>query len=341
MSRIEISVVIPCKDRKHQLCRAISSVAAQSALPAEVIVVDDGSDPPLSVGGNCPVPVRIIRQPNRGPSAARNRGIAEASGQWIALLDSDDTWLPEKLGCQSSLLRSFPQAGFCACYRHTVGWAEMPFLLRPPEGVSDGPVPDALAQLVEDCCVPTSGAMFRKDVFQTIGGFDEQLWYGEDWDLWLRLAAATPVLVTTRRLIQYHRESDSIFDSVARGERTVWLEKDMYILTKLLRNKAVPQAIKRRAAARLQQAATNLAYFYRRSGSPVKCIRAALWSLKAGAPARPALRSLLYAVPQSALSRRRRPEFDGGSRRLPQSERIYRQIFSRNAALLTRQELAS
>jgi glycosyltransferase involved in cell wall biosynthesis len=110
--RPRVSAVIPCKDRPRLLERALSSIADQTVRPSEVIVVDDGSAPPLSPSPPFPIPLTLIRQENRGPAAARNRAIATASGEWIAPLDSDDTWSPDKTEYQLELISRHAAAGF-------------------------------------------------------------------------------------------------------------------------------------------------------------------------------------------------------------------------------------
>ena len=97
---MQISVVIPCFNRRHTLARALNSVFAQTSPTQEVIVVDDGSSDGSAelVASDYPQ-VTLIRQRNRGVSAARNRGIDAAEGDWIALLDSDDSWRDDKLEC--------------------------------------------------------------------------------------------------------------------------------------------------------------------------------------------------------------------------------------------------
>ena len=205
-----VSVVIPCKDRPEQLLRALASVREQTVLPDEVIVVDDGSEPPLALDSVGTIPFKLIRQVNRGPSAARNRGIQEASGDWIALLDSDDTWLSDKLETQLELISRYEVAGFCVCDMVVHGRSTAEFPFAPGNGAPDGLIDDALERLLPGCYIHTSGVMFRKDLFTAVGGFDESLWYCEDRDLWLRLAATTSVVATTRRLSQYFRQGESL-----------------------------------------------------------------------------------------------------------------------------------
>ncbi|MCB1713751.1 MAG: glycosyltransferase family 2 protein, partial [Candidatus Competibacteraceae bacterium] len=102
MPAVTISVIIPAHNRAHTLPRALDSVLAQTRPADEVILVDDGStdDTAALLQAHYPT-VRYLHQPNQGVSAARNSGIRLARGDWIALLDSDDAWLPHKLACQA------------------------------------------------------------------------------------------------------------------------------------------------------------------------------------------------------------------------------------------------
>src|SRR4051812_13046945 len=93
-----ISVVIPCYNGALYLRETLESALAQNYAPLEILVVDDGSeDDSAAIAESCGAPVRVIRQPNQGESVARNRGIDEARGDWVAFLDADDLWEPEKL----------------------------------------------------------------------------------------------------------------------------------------------------------------------------------------------------------------------------------------------------
>jgi glycosyltransferase involved in cell wall biosynthesis len=111
-SRSPISVVIPCYNAGAFLAEAIDSALGQSHAPREVIVVDDGStDDSAALAERYGPPVRVIRQVNQGESTARNRGMDEAEGEWVALLDADDVWEPEKLEAQIDVARRDPDVG--------------------------------------------------------------------------------------------------------------------------------------------------------------------------------------------------------------------------------------
>jgi glycosyltransferase involved in cell wall biosynthesis len=168
----------------------------QSRPVREIIVVDDGShDETAAAVKALPAPVRYIHQPNAGVSAARNRGVREAVGEWIAFLDADDEWLPDKLGRQLALMQARPELGWCGC---------RPAYVK--EGRAEpAPIPRALWEtLREPAATPffesvrrglvfqTSGVVVRRTVLDEAGGFDESLRVNEDRDLWWRIAFRHP-----------------------------------------------------------------------------------------------------------------------------------------------------
>src|SRR5574337_356453 len=115
MPRPTVSVVVPAYNAAAFLRRAIDSVLGQTAVDLELLVVDDGStDATLQLLAGYGERLRAISQVNAGPAGARNRGLALARGRYIAFLDADDWWLPEKLGRQVALLDSRPEIGFCS-----------------------------------------------------------------------------------------------------------------------------------------------------------------------------------------------------------------------------------
>ena len=295
----KVSVVIPCKDRPEKLHRALASVSAQTVLPLEVVVVDDGSEVPLQLPpGGYRMPVRIIRQTNQGPSAARNRGVREAAGGWIALLDSDDTWLPDKLKTQLDLIARHADAGVCACDMLTRGRAGVAFPLVPHDG-RDGVVEDALERLLPGRYIHTSGVMFRKSVFEAVGGFDERLWYCEDRDLWLRLAAATKMVVTTKALTEYFREGDNLSDH----ENTpLEAEAGVFILKKVLADDLFDARAKREAARLLARTLHDLSYLHRKRAEPLQSFVAAARSLGSGGALVPNLKNMIFCWPEALRS---------------------------------------
>lgn len=182
-----VSIVIPTYNRAVLTSRAIDSVLAQSYDRFEVLVVDDGStdDTEAVVRARKDPRIRYLRQPrNRGVAAARNRGIGEAAGELIAFLDSDDRWLPRKLDRQIELVQRRP--GKVAFFY--TGAVE-----RQEHG-DEVWIPEARGNVLSDMMhrnvvhVATSSSLIRREVFETVGLFDEDLPANEDHDLWTRIA---------------------------------------------------------------------------------------------------------------------------------------------------------
>lgn len=182
-----VSVIIPTFNRAHVLPRAINSVLTQSFEDYELLVVDDGSTDGTAElmasymhGHPC---VRYLVQPaNEGVSAARNRGLKESRGRLIAFLDSDDEWLPDKLTAQVSFFDKAPRdVGLLYGGVRTVGASSWVF--RPQ---ARGWIHPLL--LERNVIHSTSNVMIRREVFEKIGGFHEQIPAIEDWDYWIRVA---------------------------------------------------------------------------------------------------------------------------------------------------------
>ncbi|NKB46416.1 MAG: glycosyltransferase [Legionellales bacterium] len=186
-----ISVIIPSHDRKLLLRRALDSVLAQTYREIEIIVVDDGSTDGTAVDVRQRYPmVHLIEQTQHGVSHARNQGIVAAQGEWIALLDADDEWHPDKLTQQLQALIAQPEHRIC----HTDEiWIRHGKRVNPMRKHQKGGgwLFEASLPL---CAISPSSVLLHKDVFRTVGYFDEALPACEDYDLWLRITAREPVL---------------------------------------------------------------------------------------------------------------------------------------------------
>lgn len=184
MSMATISVIIPAYNRIDTIGRALASVFTQSRLPDEVIVVDDGSidGTPDWVSEHYPQ-VKLIRQSNQGASSARNTGIRESKGEWIAFLDSDDVWFPDKLLLQEKVITKDPQIGLLATrkYKNRNDY-HIESVLNPP--VRYFP----FTAFLKRTTINTPTIMVSRKVLDTVGIFDEALNTSEDWDLWARIA---------------------------------------------------------------------------------------------------------------------------------------------------------
>ena len=205
---MNISVIIPTYNRKETLKRAIQSVLMQSYTPYEIIVIDDGSDDGTKewLKDNYPN-VKYIYQMNSGVSSARNKGIKFARGDWIALLDSDDEWLPSKLKDQAYEIELNPAAKFLHTneiwIRNGVRVNQMKKHKKYGGYIFE--------KCLDMCRISPSSVLIKKDIFDEIGMFDETLKVCEDYDLWLRFASKYPVHFLDQPLIKkYGGHSDQL-----------------------------------------------------------------------------------------------------------------------------------
>ncbi|MEI6707046.1 MAG: glycosyltransferase family A protein [Methylococcales bacterium] len=189
---MNISVIIPTYNRCELLRRALLSVFAQTLLATEVLVIDDGSTDATSVMLHTEFPaVRYYYQQNSGISSARNLGIQHSTGDWLAFLDSDDEWLPEKLARQTAALAANPDSKIC----HTEEqWIRNGVRVNPAKKYAKigGWI---FTQCLPHCAISPSTVLIHRSVFTAIGLFDTQLPVCEDYDLWLRITANYPVLL--------------------------------------------------------------------------------------------------------------------------------------------------
>ena len=244
---MNIAVIIPTFDRQHFLGRAIDSVLSQTRPAHEVIVIDDGS-----TDGTVPwlkkeyPTVKLIEQTNQGVSAARNAGIQQAQSEWIALLDSDDEWFPEKLERQVKELQKYPEILFC----HTDEiWIRKGVRVNPMKKHQKfgGMI---FSKCLDICRISPSSALFSRTLLDDAGWFDETLPICEDYDLWLRITAKFPVLfINDPLIIKYGGHIDQLSRLVDGIEqyRITALEKILKgpNLTKTDRSAAVQMLIKK------------------------------------------------------------------------------------------------
>lgn len=227
-ARSLVSVIIPTYNRASLVCRAIDSVLAQSHHHLEVIVVDDGStDATADTLRRYQHRIRVVRQDNGGPSRARNRGIAEASGDFVAFLDSDDTWYPTKIERQVELLEHVgDDVPCCVCNALMVspdGSSASTFEyadLRPD--IAAGIWSNVPQVLLTRFLLTTQALLVRRKALQAVGGFDESLSLLEDHDLALRLSLQGPWAFLAETLVRYHAESPgSLAAGALKAERTL------------------------------------------------------------------------------------------------------------------------
>jgi len=205
---MRISVVIPSYNRRHTLERALQSVFKQTSPVDEVILVDDGSTDDSSEMVRQLYPqVKIITQSNLGVSAARNRGITAARFEWIALLDSDDSWLPQKIDQIRKAQKLQPDF---VLYHSDEIWMRRGVRVNPMKKhrKSGGWIFEKCLPL---CAISPSATVISKSTVESLGMFDEQLPACEDYDLWLRLCHRFPVHYIDQPLItKYGGHADQL-----------------------------------------------------------------------------------------------------------------------------------
>jgi len=201
-----VSVIIPTYNRAAYLQKALQSVKEQTYQTLEIIIIDDGSvDDTRKMLENYGGELHYFYQENRGISGARNAGIRRAHGEYIAFLDSDDFWLPDKTEQQLAIFKQHPEYGLvasrCASIRLDGSYREKN---RP------GRSGWVLEDLFKANFIRTSAAMVKQECFKNIGLFDEDLKECEEYDLWLRIAAHYPMGFINKSLAVYVDNPDGV-----------------------------------------------------------------------------------------------------------------------------------
>ncbi len=228
-----VSVIIPTNNRAAYVCEAIESALGQTYSPTEVIVVDDGSTDETRevVAEKFGAKLSLLVQERKGPSAARNRGIAQAKGEYIAFLDSDDLWLPEKIVSQIRKMARYPKAGFCYTKCEEVDSAGLR-TGRTYGHSGKGKSGDNFRMILFRGPVVLPSILVRRQALSVTGMFDEAIDIGEDSALMLRLALFFPAVYVpeTLTLVRQHGERKTIRDRRLRRNR----KAGMYLLPRLL-----------------------------------------------------------------------------------------------------------
>jgi len=205
----QISVVLPTYNRHSFLERSIQSVLKQTYPDFELIVVDDGSSDKssdiLSTLGSHPK-ITLLTQFNQGVSQARNRGVEQSRGAFLAFIDSDDEWRPGKLEAQWHYLQSHSEA----IVQTSETWIRKGVRVNPPEYLKKQ-AGDIFLPSLQRCMITPSSVMMTKKLFEESGGFDKNLPACEDYDLWLKITSKHTVgLVPHEYLIRYAGHSDQL-----------------------------------------------------------------------------------------------------------------------------------
>lgn len=198
---MKISVVIPMYNAEKTIVKVLNSVTQQSFLPIEIIIVNDGStDNSLQIvqdyiKDNKVVPIQLIDKKNGGVSSARNIGMQRSKGEWIALLDSDDEWLPNKLQRQKTIIETNPKIDFLGTTRNQeiikrILWKKLGTLTKiTPKNL--------MVRFV--FVVPT--VIFKRKILETVGFFDESQKYAEEGNYFIRIASCNECYLLNESLV--------------------------------------------------------------------------------------------------------------------------------------------
>ena len=186
----DISVIIPTLDRCELLRRALDSVLKQTQKPREIIVVDNGSkDHTYEMVSSLFSNVIYLKENKKVVSASRNRGISSAKSNWIALLDSDDIWKPEKLEKQIAFNINNPK--YRLIHTNEIWYRNNKFLNQLKKHKKSGG--NIFKNSLSLCCISPSSTLIKKEIFSDYGYFDESLEVCEDYDMWIRITAKEEV----------------------------------------------------------------------------------------------------------------------------------------------------
>ncbi|MDO8891124.1 MAG: glycosyltransferase [Sulfurimicrobium sp.] len=311
-SGMRVSVVIPAYNSARFLRETIESVRQQTTPVHEIIVVDDGStDETGQVIQSLGEGIVYVRQANAGVSAARNRGIAEARGEIIAFLDADDLWLPQKVENQVRVFLGNPDVALVATDRADIDehgglLLDSLFKYRGFYGflyeLGNGPIPHALSRLVQVNFIPTSSVMVRKSALNQAGDFNTSIRYGEDLDLWARIASQHAIACIPEVLTHYRRHGSNA------TQATENLLLDLVRVMKNIRSWGALALSKEglNADKLVAQSLWDLGYWYFTSTAPRRAYNAFMESFRES----PSLRTLIYAwlslTPPGILGRLRK-----------------------------------
>lgn len=207
-----VSVVVPVYNSEEDIFTTLQSVFDQTYSNLEIVVVDDGStDDSLAILRRLGDRIVLVSQKNGGAAAARNRGAREASGKWIAFLDADDVWAPDKIEAQMNSMGD-------ACWSYT----DCVFAGGVNDGRRDSEFSEKLSGMIFDKLIlsnfiGTSSVLVCRDVYLASGGFDESLCSIEDWELWLRLAKEHPITYLDQPTVRYRVRPGSMSRSSRRN----------------------------------------------------------------------------------------------------------------------------
>jgi glycosyltransferase involved in cell wall biosynthesis len=208
-----VSIIIPCYNQAHFLGEAIQSVLAQTYTNYEIIVVDDGSPDNTAEVVARYSNMRYVRQSNQGLSGARNTGIRQSLGEYLVFLDADDRLMPNALQSGLDCLRIHPESAFVSGHHRYINYDGSLLNEYPPEPIDDD---HYLALLKGNYIGMHATVMYRRSIFDRVGGFDTALTSCEDYDLYLRIARRHAICRHARIVAEYRWHTANMSSDSAR-----------------------------------------------------------------------------------------------------------------------------
>jgi glycosyltransferase involved in cell wall biosynthesis len=294
------SVVTPARNAAATIARAVSAAAGQSVAPREVIVVDDGSPDDTATVARAAADVTVVRTAGVGVAAARNEGVRNATGDWIAFLDADDWWEPGYLAAAADAIGNAPDAIACLCAATPVDERE-----RPVGAHRVGAEVTFEDLLLRRVTPTTRGTLVRRDAFGREGGFFtgfERAAGVEDLDLWLRLALAGRFIGQPRPLVTYVVQDSR--DAQRHHADLLTLERDRELVVDRLAARGDVDDELLRAGRRALR--TGTAHYWLRAGFRDEARRCARASARCGWTAEAAVTLLAATLPRPVTELGRR-----------------------------------
>ncbi len=229
MNTPTLSVIIPLYNKEREIGDTLRSVLAQTLQPTEIVVVDDGSTDGSAaivreIAAHAPL-VRLVEQPNAGECAARNRAIAESTGDYIALLDADDQWRPGFLQEIATLIQEFPDCGlYCTAFDIVSHEGEFPAPCPAGRGIVENFFRDSAHRFI---AIPSASCIPRR-VFDDVGGFPDGMKMGGDLYMWIKIARRYRVCFSPERLCRYSRVASNRSAAVYTPEQTAYSFETLY-----------------------------------------------------------------------------------------------------------------
>ncbi len=226
---MNLSVIIPLYNKEREIGATLRSVLAQTLQPSEIVVVDDGStdrsaDIVREIAAANPL-VRLVPQANAGECAARNRAIAETTGEYIALLDADDEWRPGFLQEIAALIQEFPDCGlYCTAFDIVSHEGEFPAVCPSERGIVDNFFRDSAHRYI---AIPSASCIPRR-VFDDVGVFPDGMKMGGDLYMWIKIARRYRVCFSPARLCRYSRVASNRSSAIYTPERTPYSFEQLY-----------------------------------------------------------------------------------------------------------------